>query len=82
MFISNESEADQHGITFAQSDYDDIDIDINQYGRYFSLQLHNFLVNNIPLNEWIGILNNDVINHSNTIGYFNFNRMRYFNNEI
>ena len=79
MFISNESEAEQHGITFAQSDYDDIDIDINQYGRYFNLQLHNFLVNNVPLNEWLDILNNDVINHSNIIGYFNFDRMKYFN---
>lgn len=82
MFISNESEADQHGISFAQSDYDDIDIDINHYGRYFNLQLHDFLLNNVPLNQWIDILNNDGINHSNIIGNFNFNRMRYFNNKI
>lgn len=79
MFISNENEAARHGIAFAQSDYNDIDIDIAHYERYFNMQLHNFLVNNVPLNEWIGILNNDVINHSNIIGYFNFNRIRYFN---
>ena len=40
--------------------------------------LNNFLQNNIPLNEWLNILNNDGINHSNIIGYFNFNRMRYY----
>ena len=78
MFISNESEAEQHGITFAQSDYNDINIDIAQYETYFNLMVHNFLENNIPLSEWLNILNNDGINHSNIIGYFNFNRMRYY----
>lgn len=82
MFISNESEAEQHGITFAQSDYDDVNIEITQYETYFNLMVHNFLESNVPLSEWLNILNNDGINHSNIIGYFNFNRMRYFNNEI
>ena len=78
MFISNESEAEQHGITFAQSDYDDINIDITHYGTYFSKMLHGFLESNVPLSDWLSILNNDGINHSNIIGNFNFNRMRYF----
>lgn len=78
MFISNESEAEQHGITFALSDYDDINIDITHYGTYFSKMLHNFLESNVPLSDWLSILNNDGINHSNIIGNFNFNRMRYF----
>lgn len=77
MFISNESEAEQYGITFAQSEYDDINIEITQYETYFNLMVHNFLENNIPLSEWLNILNNDGINHSNIIGHFNFNRMRY-----
>ena len=78
MFISNESEAEQHGITFAQSDYDDINIDITHYGTYFSKMLNGFLESNVPLSDWLSILNNDGINHSNIIGNFNFNRMRYF----
>lgn len=78
MFISNESEAEQYGITFAQSDYDDIDIDICQYETYFNSMLNNFLQNNIPLSEWLNILNNDGINHSNIIGNFNFRRMQYY----
>ena len=78
MFISNESEAEQHGITFAQSDYDDINIDITHYGTYFSVMVHSFLESNTPLCEWLSILNNDGINHSNIIGNFNFSRMRYF----
>lgn len=82
MFISNESEAEQHGITFAQSEYDDINIEITQYETYFNLMVHNFLENNVPLSKWLNILNNDGINHNNIIGYFNFNRIQYFNNEI
>ena len=78
MFISNESEAEQYGITFAQSDSDDIDIDICQYETYFNLMVHNFLESNVPLSEWLNILNNDGINHSNIIGNFNFNRTRYY----
>lgn len=82
MFISNKSEAEQYGITFAQSEYDDINIEITQYETYFNLMIHNFLESGVPLSEWVNMLNNDGINHSNIIGYFNFNRMRYFNNEI
>ena len=78
MFITNESEAEQHGITFAQSDYDDIDIDICQYERYFNLSINRFLKDGVPMSEWIDILSNDGINHSNVIGNFNFSRLRYF----
>lgn len=78
MFISNESEAEQNGITFAQSDYDDIDIDICSYERYFNSMLNTFLRNNVPLYSWINILSHDGINHSNIIGNFNFSRLRYY----
>ena len=78
MFITNEREAKRYNITTKHSDNGDIDVDIHNYELYFINAIHWLLKNQVPLSNWLDYLNKDSINHTNVIGCFNFDKLRYY----
>ena len=75
MYISNISEAYRYGFTEALA------TDINDSLKAFCKKINQFLLDNVPLNEWVNKLHS-TMNKNNLVEEYNYNGLTFLDSRI